>query len=284
MVRSVPRRRTIRVAPQPGVPSEDTSAELRTSRCVKYTMFFKNMFFLLCGVLLGAIGFVALKEKNKLDGKLNSLFLDPAAIILTIGVVVFIISFCGALGALRENKCLLRFFYICIILILITEIALAIVLYAYRDKAREKVDGIFRELIVDYHEDADLQAIVDYVQEGLGCCGSRDAKDWEYNPYFNCSNVRKIVSACSVPHSCCKVDKINRLCGGGVLLLKVDERQEKVFTLGCVEALEKWIMDRIVYAGVAAGCLVVLQLVAVRLAFRMISDINYIIKWRETHP
>lgn len=280
MAPPVTRVRQFRVSPQSSLTTENLN--LHTSRCVKYTMFFKNMFFLICGVLLGAIGFIALKEKNKLNGQFDNLFLDPAAVLLTVGVIIVVISFCGALGALRENKYLLRFFYISIIIILILEIALAIAVYAWRGKIRHKVDEIFQGMIVEYHEDRDLQFVVDYVQKEVGCCGSMGCDDWKKNPYYNCTD-KAIVSACSVPYSCCKADEINRMCGGGVLKLDREDRDKKVYTVGCLEALEDWLMARLKYAGIACGCLVVLQLVAVHLAFRMISDINEIIKWRESH-
>ena len=33
---------------------------------------------------------------------------DPAIIIIAVGVCIFIVSFCGSVGALRENICLLK--------------------------------------------------------------------------------------------------------------------------------------------------------------------------------
>lgn len=283
--RSSSRTRRVQVAPQqPTQPPPSTQTNvLRTSRCVKYTMFFKNLFFLVCGVLLAAIGGIALHEKDKLNGKFDNLFLDPAAIVLSVGILTFVISFCGALGALRENKCLLRFFYIFVIIIMIVQLSIAVVFYAYREKIRNKIDDVFQEMIVKYYDDPDLQTVIDYVQKEVKCCGSTGLEDWLVNPYFNCSN-KGIASACSVPYSCCKSDKLNRQCGRGILkLLSEADQGQKVYTIGCLEALEKWFLANITYAGVVFGCLFLLQVIAVRLAFSLISDINEIIKWRDSH-
>ena len=269
--------------------SSNPSNELRTSRCVKYTMFFKNMFFLLCGVFIGAIGTIALQEKGKLRGKFDGIFLDPAAIMLTVGVIVFVVSFCGALGALRENKCLLRFFYACVLLIVILQVSLGLAAYFAKNSITRKIDDVFQEAILKYQDDPDLQSLIDYLQIELECCGSTKPQDWSNNPYFNCSEIYKtshkdIGSFCSVPHSCCKEDKLNRMCGFGVLnthKFAEDSRDEKIYITGCLEALETWFKDHAMYAGIIGGFILMLQIISVRLAFWMISDINEIIKWRD---
>lgn len=271
-------------------PLSHPSNELRTSRCVKYTMFFKNMFFLLCGVFIGAIGIIALQEKGKLHGKFDGLFLDPAAIMLTVGVVVFIVSFCGALGALRENKCLLRFFYACVILIILLQIAIGLAAYFAKNSIKRKIDNVFQEAILKYQDDPDLQSLIDYMQIELECCGSIEPEDWSKNLYFNCSSIYKesvsdVGSFCSVPHSCCRDDKLNRMCGFGVFTktFGAGAREEKIYMTGCVEALETWFKDHVMYAGIVCGFVLVLQMISVRLAFIMISDINDIIKWRDRY-
>ena len=295
---TITRVRQVQVAPSPeshngtnhaAKERSDPRNELRTSRCVKYSMFFKNMFFLLCGVFIGAIGIVALQEKGKLHGKLDGLFLDPAALMLTVGVVIFIVSFCGALGALRENKCLLRFFYACIILIILLQVAVGLAAYFAKNSIKQKVDDIFQDAILKYQDDPDLQSLIDYMQSELKCCGSIQAEDWSKNPYFNCSAEYKestthiYGSFCSVPFSCCKKDQLNRMCGFGIFTRKydLDQREEKIYMTGCLEALETWFKDHVMYAGIIGGLVLVLQIIAVRLAFRMISEINEIIKWRD---
>ena len=56
-------------------------------------------------------GIWAWTEKGFFDdvAELTSIPLDPVVVILSIGFVMFILSFSGCLGALRENICLLKF-------------------------------------------------------------------------------------------------------------------------------------------------------------------------------
>ena len=65
--------------------------------------------------LLFKIGIYAIMEKYKWSSgeafKLNTIFdviFNVGFLLLLIGVVVFIVSFAGCIGALRENMCLLR--------------------------------------------------------------------------------------------------------------------------------------------------------------------------------
>ena len=41
-------------------------------------------------------------------------------------------------------------------------------------------------------------------------------KDWNANPYFNCSDGNESVEKCGVPYSCCRLEEgqmINIMCG-----------------------------------------------------------------------
>ena len=84
------------------------------SGCVKYTMFFFNFIFWLMGLLLMGIGIYAIMDKWSSGEafKLNTIFdviFNIGFLLLIIGFVVFIVSFAGCIGALRENMCLLRY-------------------------------------------------------------------------------------------------------------------------------------------------------------------------------
>ena len=69
---------------------------------------YSNIFQILGGLICG-IGLWAWTEKDMFSkiGQLTNFPLDPALILIIVGLVVFLIGFTGCVGALRENTCLL---------------------------------------------------------------------------------------------------------------------------------------------------------------------------------
>ena len=59
------------------------------------------------GAILIGVGGWALDEKTKYSD-LSSVTFNPAVLLIIVGALMFIIAFCGCVGALRENKLLLQ--------------------------------------------------------------------------------------------------------------------------------------------------------------------------------
>ena len=47
-------------------------------------------------------------DEKKKYSDLDSLAFDPAVLLIVLGSLMFVITFCGCVGALRENKILLQ--------------------------------------------------------------------------------------------------------------------------------------------------------------------------------
>lgn len=63
------------------------------------------------GLLLGAglWARVVFSQENESLGLFSGWNLDPAVVFIFVGVIMFLLGFCGCIGALRENICLLKF-------------------------------------------------------------------------------------------------------------------------------------------------------------------------------
>lgn len=103
---------------------------------------------------------------------------------------MFIITFFGCIGAVRENTTLLKVYSIILLIITLLIIAAAVLAFVYRVQVEEKITTKLKKLIPLYNggeEYLDIQNLVDEVQTGLSCCGAKDYNDWDANMYFNCS-------------------------------------------------------------------------------------------------
>jgi len=251
------------------------------SKAVKYIIFFINVLFWFLSVLILGVGIFVMVEKREVYSKLTDLYYDPAVIFVVLGGLMFIITFTGCIGALRENTCLLAFYAGTITVLLILEIVCGIVGFVNSDKLEEKVDEKLRNAIVFYRDPTkpDLHFLIDSAQAELGCCGSRAHTDWEANLYFNCSALQS-VSACGVPFSCCKTEDLraNRQCGFGVDKLSPIARQERINVEGCLTVSVQFLKDNLALIGGLSFGVLVLQILTVCLASmfrRQILDLKH---------
>ncbi|XP_048355124.1 tetraspanin-33 isoform X1 [Sphaerodactylus townsendi] len=172
------------------------------SPLVKYLLFFFNMIFWMISMVMVAVGIYARLMKHA-EAALACLAVDPAILLIVVGVLMFFITFCGCIGSLRENICLLQTFSVCLAVIFLLQLVAGILGFVFSDKARGKVSEIVNNAIVHYRDDLDLQNLIDFGQKEFSCCGGVSYKDWSQNMYFNCTARNPSRERCSVPYSCC---------------------------------------------------------------------------------
>ncbi|KFO20713.1 Tetraspanin-33, partial [Fukomys damarensis] len=56
-----------------------------------------------------------------------------------VGVLMFLLSFCGCMGSLRENICRLQTFPLCLTIIFLLQLAAGVLGFVFSDKAQGKV-------------------------------------------------------------------------------------------------------------------------------------------------
>ncbi|XP_072508886.1 tetraspanin-33 isoform X2 [Notamacropus eugenii] len=222
------------------------------SPVVKYLLFFFNMLFWVISMVLVAIGVYARLMKHA-EAAMACLAVDPAILLIIVGILMFLLTFCGCIGSLRENICLLQ-------------------------TARGKVSEIINNAIVHYRDDLDLQNLIDFGQKEFHCCGGISYKDWSQNMYFNCTEDNPSRERCSVPFSCClhksSQTVINTMCGRGMQALDYLEAGKVIYTNGCIDKLVNWIHSNLFLIGGVALGLAIPQLVGILLSQVLINQIK----------
>lgn len=246
---------------------------------VKYFLFATNTFLWIISIIFIGVGSWAHDEKQEYSD-LDSLAFDPSVLLIILGCLVFVITFCGCVGALRENKLLLKVFMGTLTALFILELITGFVAFFFVDKTQSKVKDATYNVIIRYRDDPDLQNAIDGIQQGLKCCGGYSYHDWELNKHFNCS--ANTVQACGVPFSCCRKDQINTHCGFSVRKEKLEtEASSVIYTTGCIDKLANWINDHLHIVGALAFGFAVVQLLGILGAFNMIRDIDLVLKARD---
>jgi tetraspanin-33 len=122
------------------------------SSCTKYLIFLLNFLFWLLGGLLIGIGLYSGLDKFQATGliKLDTYYdiiLNISIVMVLSGAIVFIVSFCGCLGALRENTCLLKFYSLCLLIFFLCEMAVAIIAFIFPHTMNTVLEDSFTERV-----------------------------------------------------------------------------------------------------------------------------------------
>ncbi|NXW58461.1 TSN10 protein, partial [Eurystomus gularis] len=252
--------------------------ELSTfSQCVRHLAFLWNLLFLLLGLLALAVGVWGLLAKGSLRGdRLAPLGSDPMLLFVLVGLGASSVSLAGCLGTLRSSPCLLRFFVGAVLAFVGLEVLGGLLLLAARHRLRDALRDALFLCLLRYHDEPDLRFLVDELQRSLQCCGLGSYRDWETNPYFNCSAPG--VQACSVPASCCldpwqNGTLANTQCGFGALRLGDMAAGAVVHLGGCMAQLGAWLRSQAGGIAASAAVLVLVEATGVLMALKVLEDI-----------
>ncbi|NXH44291.1 TSN15 protein, partial [Dicaeum eximium] len=211
---------------------------------IKFALSAYATLFSILGLLILSVGIYAEAERQR-HKTLEGIFLAPAVLLLLLGISVFLVSFVGMVGSLRDNRTLLRMFFWVLLLIFLTELLLILMEIVFENKMNEVFHSNIQEGIRHYYDDLDFKNILDFVQEKFSCCGGEEFRDWEVNQYHWCNGSGAL--ACGVPHSCCVRGApggvVNTLCGYRALDKERLELLGTIHVRGCIHAVGLWLKD-----------------------------------------
>ncbi|XP_067844722.1 tetraspanin-33b [Heptranchias perlo] len=248
---------------------------------IKYYLFFFSFLFWIISLVIVAVGIYA-KIQKATDAVRDTFVIDPAIIMIVVGAIMFLITFCGCIGALRENIALLQVFSMSLMVLFLVQLAVGVLGFVYSDKAEDTVSKFIKKAIVHYRDDIDLQNLIDYIQGEFQCCGWTNYKDWSKNMYFNCTPDNPSPERCGVPYSCCTLvpgeSVINTMCGFGKQSLDQLEASKFLHPVGCADKAAIWIESHLLLVGGVVLGMALPQIGGIVLSRMLIGQIKEEIK------
>ncbi|KAK2513986.1 Tspan18 [Columba guinea] len=130
----------------------------------------------------------------------NPLLFTGAYIMLAMGAMLFLLGFLGCCGAIRENKCLLLFFFMFILLIFLAELSAAILAFIFRENlTREFFTKELKKHYLRNNNTDVFSSTWNSVMITFACCGVNGPEDFEAVPHFPHSSWET-----ATPEACCQ--------------------------------------------------------------------------------
>eukprot|EP00128_Syssomonas_multiformis_P017104 Colp12_sorted_trinity150504_noHs@2568 len=224
----------------------------------KWFLFFFNFIFWALGVCICIYGIYILayfnnNYKSIVDNKANI----PSIVFVIIGALVVLIGFLGCCGAFRESSSLLKWFSSLVLIILLAEVAIAVVAYVYRGDVVGWIDTGLNNTLALY--DANQPQLpqtsaVNNFQQFFECCGIHNYTDWQQVPRDRTGGT---------------VDYMPKSC--------YPNNQEIVglyYRQGCVDAAEDSLKKNLIVVGSLLVSVLALELIAMSFSCCMIRAIN----------
>ncbi|NXC87983.1 CD82 protein, partial [Cercotrichas coryphoeus] len=200
-----------------------------------------------------------------------------AYILIGVGALTMLMGFLGCVGAVNEIRCLLGLYFTCLMIILLAQIAAALVIYFQKETLKVELSEIVVELIEKYdpadEDQRNLQDAWDYVQTQITCCGWTGAKEWESN------EILKNKSNTEYPCSCSNRSK-DLVEGRGFCRLEypvngtATSADWPVHEQGCMDGVEQWLKDNLgIILGVCTG-VAVIELLGMILSISLCKNIH----------
>ncbi|XP_041941122.1 tetraspanin-4 [Alosa pseudoharengus] len=218
--------------------------------CVKYLMFIFNLIFWLGGCGLFGVGvWLSFKQAEISALPLSFPSLSAANLLLVAGGITMVTGFLGCLGALKEQRCLLMTFFVILLILVLTEVVLAVTVHVYQEELDKKAQADLLEGMENYQTDERLKLSWDTVQKMFKCCGVTKKEDW-YN----------VMGELILPASCC---------------LSGDSCEDgKEWQEPCYQKARTWLLDNITSVLVFGICIVIVQLLALVFSMMMYCQIR----------
>lgn len=147
---------------------------------------------------------------------------------IVLGAIIFVISFFGCCGAIRESQCCILIYSILMMAVVVAQIVLAAYVMVYTEDIVKVVGKGFQKLWEDGDQDLNKK-VIDVIQKTFECCGKLSVSDYPQT---------------AIPQSCCP-ENTRQKCNATLS-----------FKVGCGERIDEFIKnsaDMISYGSLIAA-------------------------------
>lgn len=143
---------------------------------VKYLLFVFNLLCALGGVAILGVGIAFLLRIGDIEKVFDEWNVQVVPILfIVIGAIIFIVAFFGCCGAIKESHCMTVTYSTFLMIMLISQIVLAIVVFVYIGDLQDAVRPVLERMWEQ--KQTNLQ-VWDGIQRTLQCCGLNRADQW----------------------------------------------------------------------------------------------------------
>lgn len=224
-------------------------------KCIKYLLFAFNLLFALTGLILIVTGSVIQGVYSQYLDFLGSKVLNAPVLLIAVGCLIFVITFFGCCGAIKESHCMTLTFAVLLAVIFLIEVGAGIGAYSARKDVRGTLERHMERGLQNYgrKEYRGVTETWNVVQHELKCCGAQEYRDW-VNTTFSSTDG-------SVPDSCCLSDIEG--CGHDILNMSKEQAPMIIYPNGCLEKLQDIIVTNIATIGGVGIGIAMLQFVGI---------------------
>lgn len=211
---------------------------------IRFSLLVLNILFALTGIIVIITGGVVFAEYNQYQDLLNGQFFLVPVFLMSIGGIIFLVSFFGFLGAYKQNYHLIIVYAVFMVIVCCLELAAGISGFVLRNSAIETVKGLLLDAIAvygkTYHDGVTL--LWDEIQQLFQCCGVTGINDWFPVPG-------------GIPLSCCQIQS-------GI----IDQfrcTSSNAFGYGCGTEFGYWVENHAHTLGLAGIIICCIQVLAI---------------------
>ncbi|XP_063221580.1 CD63 antigen-like [Bacillus rossius redtenbacheri] len=226
---------------------------------VKYLIFAFNLLFVIFGIVLISVGAAVKAKYHEYELFLDDKFFSVPALLIAIGVIIFVVAFFGCCGSVKENYCMVLTFSLLLVVIFILEFSAGIAGYVLRDNAETFLESKLKESINNYKQSNSTAKVWDVMQTNFNCCGINKPEDWD-REYHDTNGT--------LPASCCHTEY--GLWGGEPCSTASPYRNKE----GCLPKLGAYVADHAAMLGGVGIGIAVIQFLGMVMACNLARTIK----------